>query len=446
MLDCGTAAPRCACSPACSRAAPFLSVLSGDASLRARPDAPRDRAAAAMGASRRRPRRRRRSRRSSSAAPRSPACATSSRGERAGEVGVDAGRPAGVGRDRDRLARASRDHTRADARPRSACRSRSTAAACGSRRRCAGGVPARSARAIRRRPRSSWSRPRSRPAPTSRSSRWRATRTRLGFVDVLRRMGADIEVDRRRGSAAASRSGSSASGRARCTARRIEGDEIPNVHRRGPRARDRGRVRGAASPRSATRPSSPSRRATGSVPCNRSCRSWASRSRPGPTGSSIRGGRAAAAMFEESRRPPHRDGRRGRGQRDRRREHGARLAERCRRRTRSSPTTSPRLTGLRTVSDDGRCPTWSRSTARRDRASRRSRRGVAARARAGRCSTPARCTGRSTLAAIEHGARSSTTSAERVRGSRASTRLPCDGGSDHDRRPRRERARSAART
>ena len=53
--------------------------------------------------------------------------------------------------------------------------------------------------------------------------------TRLGFVDVLRRMGADIEVDADRRAAAASRSATCACAARALHGTTIEGDEIPNV-------------------------------------------------------------------------------------------------------------------------------------------------------------------------------------------------------------------------
>ena len=114
-------------------------------------------------------------------------------------------------------------------------------------------VRARRARAIRRRPRSSSSPPRSRPAPSivledvSLNPAPHRVRRRAA------RMGADIEVRPRRRAAAASRSATSRCAPRRCTAPTIAGDEVRSSTRS---RRSRSRPRSpTASPRSATRPS-----------------------------------------------------------------------------------------------------------------------------------------------------------------------------------------------
>ncbi len=97
-------------------------------------------------------------------------------------------------------------------------------------------------RATRRRPRSSRSRPRSHPAPTSCSKTVSCNPTRVGFVAVLERMGADIEWCR-----PATRCGEPVGDivvRARSVARHDDRRRRdPERDRRDSRARDRGRVR-----------------------------------------------------------------------------------------------------------------------------------------------------------------------------------------------------------
>ena len=112
-----TAAPRCACCPGVLAGRPFLSILSGDASLNQRPMRRVTEPLRAMGAARRRARRRR-------ARPAGDTRGGSAAGmrhdlagcERAGEVGLDDGGPAGIGNHRDRVAGAEPRPQRADAR------------------------------------------------------------------------------------------------------------------------------------------------------------------------------------------------------------------------------------------------------------------------------------------------------------------------------------------
>ena len=138
--------------------------------------------------------------------------------------------------------RPSRDHTeRMLARPR-------RAGHAGRRPRRARHRAARPRRsssrcpAIRRRPRSSWWRPPSRPARSSCSRTSRCNPTRIGFVDVLRRMGAAHRDGRDR--RAARRAGRRAPRRRarRCTAPRSRAPRSRS-YRRDPGARGRGRVR-----------------------------------------------------------------------------------------------------------------------------------------------------------------------------------------------------------
>ena len=112
--------------------------------------------------------------------------------------------------------------------PRSARRSTgSTSATVRVTRRRARGRSSSTCPAIRRRPRSSWSRPPSRPAPTSCVEDVALNPARIAFVDVLRRMGAD---DRDRDDRRAARRAGRRRSRVRAAplhGTTIEGAEIP---------------------------------------------------------------------------------------------------------------------------------------------------------------------------------------------------------------------------
>ena len=251
-----TPARRCASLAGLLAGRPFLSVLTGDASLSQRPMAPRRRAAARDG--------RARSTAATTATLRAArrSAAATLRGC-AHELAVASGQVktalvlAGLQADGTTEIvepAPSRDHTeRMLARARRAGR-RVDDRTVRVTRGCAVAVRARRprrpvvGRVLRGRP------PRSRPAPSSCSRTWRSTRPASGSSTCCARMGAAIEVDvtgeraRRAGRRPPRRRASPLHGTT------IDGDEIPIVRTRSRCSRSRPRSP-TASPRSATPPS-----------------------------------------------------------------------------------------------------------------------------------------------------------------------------------------------
>ena len=272
--------------------------------------------------------------------------------------------------------------------------------------------------------------------------------TRLGFVDVLRRDGRRHRGRRRAGERVrrAGRRARACGQRARCTARRSPAtrsrtcmDEIPVLAVAAAFADGVTEIRDAAELRVKE-----SNRIGTVAPGARASSASAVETRA--DGSSIRGGDPRPGRLKS-----HGDHRIAMaaavaanaidGEIDR-----ARAGRRSRRRI---PEFAADLARSSTGASDERprCAS-SPSTGRRARASRRVARGVAARARAARCSTPARCTGRSRSPCSSSGvaARRRTTLAPRIaararrsRSMTAATMLDGRDVSDRDPRPRGDR-------
>ncbi len=267
---------------------------------------------------------------------------------------------------------------------------------------------------------------RSRPAPRSSIEDVALNPTRHRLRRRAAAHGRRHRDRRDRRAAAASRSATCAS-RARAAARHDDRRrrDPDRAATRSPRSRSRPRSP-TASPRSATPPSCGSRRATASPPSPGAARSLGigGRSRA-PTGSSIRGGRPQPARAREPRRPPHRDGGGGRGQRDRRRVDGARAGARS---ASSYPEFADDLAAL-----DRRRRVNGRRERRRDRRARRAR--ASRRWRAGSphaLGLQVLDTGAMyravTLAALDAAASTSTTATRVRRGRRASRRSRSSDG------------------
>ena len=353
----GTAARRCGCCRGVLAGRPFLSVLTGDASLRPRPMGRVVGAAAGDGCAHRRSRRR------DARAARDPRRASARRApraagrERAGEDGAVARRAAGRRGDRDRVAGAEPRPHASGCWPRSVRRSTSTACSV----RVSGGAP----------------QPFELDVPGDPSSaaffvvaaadharlRHRASKsvscnpTRLGFVDGAAPDGRRHRARADAARSAASRSASCGCGRRRCTATTIAGDEIPNVIDEIPAlAVAAAFAEGVTEIRDAAELVVKESNRIGTLHEELAQLGVARR------GPARRAGRSAAGtprrgVVREPRRPSHRHGAGGGRQRDRRRESTvARLAGGRRRRTRSSRDDLARLdrAGRNAIGDRGR--------------------------------------------------------------------------------------------